>query len=261
MSELSGSLTDFELSAVMRLLAEGDKTGVLAIHGSTLDGSIFFDEGEVTYATTRTSTVGTAEDGGERRDDETPSYDAVIADVATRLTRQTGGAFVFEAGVESVHEVEQRYSIDEILGMVDLQLALWHDVDVALGSTERPFAMAQDVAAEEKIELSGQDWNVLAQLGPGRSVSDLARRLRLPGLTTAETVVRLMADGLLTPIEISELAELSAMKSDQLIEPQRTDVVVDVTEGATAGAMLEEPSSDLDARWRNLRTSRDEMPQ
>ena len=270
MSELSGNLADFALPAVIRLLAAGSKTGILVVQGTHLDGSVFFDDGELTYATTRKNSVITPEPSQERRAQDSPEHDTMIADVATRLTRQGGGTFSFQAGVFPVHTVETSYSVDHVLKMVDMQLEMWLDIDVALGSTDQPYTMTGDLPIDEKIELTGQQWNVLAALGPGQSASDIAARMILSELTTAEILVMLKEDGLV------EAAELSTVRSpatgghsadgDRLIEPMEPDIVVRLTDAVQQAdeeeVEMEAPVSELAARWRNLRTgSRDEVPQ
>ena len=269
LSELSGSLADFDLRAVMRLLAAGSKTGILVVHGTRLEGSMFFHRGELTYATTRRNNAGPMAD--DRRDGDPPEPAELLADVAARLARQDDGSFIFQADVHPAHTVEATFTVDDVLVDVASRLETWSSIDDELGSVAQPYAMAADQDDDETIQLTGREWNVLCSLGSGRSVERIAELLRLPELDTAQILVRLKTDGLVAAIDghIIESATTQHTHGGRLIEPDRADVFLDLTGRDDAGRFgtgdesdeeLEEPASDLAARWRTLRsTSREEL--
>lgn len=268
MSELNGSLADFTIPAVVRLLSSGAKTGILVVKGETLDGSIFFDDGDVSYATTRRANADdTPEELDRRTEGTTPvAADAMIADVIARLSRIAEGSFNFQTGIQPVHDVTDTFDVEELLGMVDDRMAQWSEVITAIGSTELPYTMADSLDVEDEIALTGLQWNLLAALGDGASVSKLSMLLRLPELETAEMMVELKQDGL---VEEGRSLRAYARAVDnggaRLVEPDPTEVVVTITDAAAASEVevdsREEPVSQLAERWRNLRTTgRDEVP-
>ena len=218
MSELSGSLVDFSLSAVIRLLADGSKTGILVIQGSRLDGSIFFDDGGLTYATTRKSPDASDDHPNDRREDSGSQTDELIAEVATRLTRQGDGKFIFQADVHPVHPVEGSFPAEQVIELLEFRIALWDEIDTSLGSSDEPFMMTRSIPKEEKISLTGEDWNVLAALGSGLSVTALADVLTMPELSIAETVVRLKSDGLVAVAEVAADSPTAPSHGGRLIE-------------------------------------------
>ena len=267
MSELSGSLADFTLSAVVRLLAAGSKTGILVVNGPHFDGSVFLDVGEMTFATTRKPADGHEPPEADRRGESVVSSDEIIADVLTCLTREGGGSFTFQADIEPVHDVNDSYPVESILEMVEGRMEVWRDIVASLGSTDQPYAMVPQLDSDEKVELTGLEWNLLAAMGPDTSVRDLWMTLRLPELNTAEVIVRLKNDGLVVeghlPTRVSESGP--AHNGGRLIQPDFDDLVISITDASLASQARaderEAPASELAARWRSLRDkSRDDAP-
>ena len=266
MSEFSGSLTDFTLSAVLRLLGVGTKTGILVINSSGLDGSVFFDEGEISFASTRWASAAGATKEHDRREQTgeqtTVTPDEMIADVLTRLIRRGDGSFTFQAGVQPVHDVEATYPVESILELVELRMEVWNELLLSLGSTDQPYRMARALELDEKVELSGLDWNVLAALGSGTSVANISLDIRLPELETAEILVRLKTDGLVEDGQFTNAPADDPYRTangGRLVEPDPEHVMVNITDAVVEAQAdedaREEPASELAARWRDLRAS------
>jgi len=253
------------MPAVIRLLHGGAKTGILVVTGATLDGSIFLDDGGITFATTRRAGSKDALPEHDRRNSPDVAPDDMIADVIARLTRISDGTFAFEAGVQPVHEVTETYPVETILALVDERIAVWSDIIRAIGSTEIPYTMADALDPDEQVALNGHQWNALAALGGGRSVTDLSLHLQMPELETAEMMMHLKGDGLIEEGRVIEQTAGAQRGGARMFEPDRSDLVVNITDMANTvnapGAGDDEPVSDLAARWRDLRTAiRDEVP-
>lgn len=256
MSELSGNLADFELSAVIRLLAAGKKTGILVVNGPHLDGSLFFEAGALTYATTRRNAARTAREDEDRREAGPRQADALIADVTTRLKRQGRGTFTFQADVHPVHSVDTSFPVNRILKMVEERLAVWQDVDDAIGSTDQPYRLTAGANDDARVQLHGSEWNLIAAVGSGSSVTELASRLRLPDLQIAEMVVALKERGLMeaAPEKPRPVATVNT-HGGRLYQPDPDDLVIDLTEREPPPEPKEAPASELAARWRDLRNA------
>ena len=173
-----------------------------------------------------------------------------------------------------MHTVEETFDAEDVLGDLGTLLEAWDAIDESLGSTRQPYAMTRDVDNDETIELKGREWNVLTALESGRSAIELADRLRQPELETAQMLVRLKEDGLVEATE-DRAPEPARTGGGRLIEPDRDDLVVDLTGRSVPGSVTfeigdeeadaemeeeEEPASGLAARWRTLRsTSHEEL--
>ncbi|MEA3501326.1 MAG: DUF4388 domain-containing protein, partial [Actinomycetota bacterium] len=115
MDVLQGDLESFSLRDVVRLLAAGDKTGVLRVESGLLTGRVFFVDGSLTYATTRDGDGSVAalarlgsrperdrrgrNPGGRWPDPARPLILQQISEVLIRLAHGSSGRFWFVEGV------------------------------------------------------------------------------------------------------------------------------------------------------------------
>lgn len=214
MSELSGSLEDFPLPDVLRLLAKGAKDGVLHMYGDVVRGRVYLIEGKISYATTRESDDFAEGEGSEGRDeqdrrrvrldevsdDDPELFSEVlrlqIVEVLVRLGRETSGSFVFQNGVSPAEPIKEPFEIDVLLAAAEAELKEWQRIEAIVGTTSTPLRMVTGVKEDQKISLDGTAWNALAALGEGNSVRAIAERLNVFEIVAARVMARLVEDEL-----------------------------------------------------------------
>jgi hypothetical protein len=197
MNALQGDLDAFSLEDVMRFLSSAHRTGVLRIEAVPYTGRVFFVEGFVTFATTRAgdgsiaalrgfSTVPHRDRrgrnvGGRWPRAARPLIVQQVVEVLVRLQRAGNGRFWFIEGVET-----KAYGDEEIQRIVPD------------GTAE--FAIRPRLPSTvDEVTVDGSSWQVLAAVGDGASVQQVAERLKLFEFAAAGLVAELVADGLLVP--------------------------------------------------------------
>ena len=214
MSELSGSLEDFPLTDVLRLLSRGTKHGVLHVYGDVVRGRVYLDEGKISYATTRSTDDFAEGSGAENRKDEDRrqlKLDEVgdedpelfsdflklqITEVLVRLGRETSGSFVFQNGVTPQEAVKEPFAVDEILDGAEAELKEWHRIETIIGTTSQPLTIVLPVDEERSITLSGIEWNTLGILASTASTREVAERQQIFEIVAGRIIARLVEEGL-----------------------------------------------------------------
>jgi hypothetical protein len=214
MSELSGSLDDFPLPDVLRLLSKGRKQGVLHVYGDVTRGRVYLAEGRVSYATTRDGDDFADSKGSEARQpqerrrielsavqEEDPKQfneylRSQIVEVLVRLGRETSGSFVFQNGVSPSEPVDQPLTVDELLSEAEAELKEWTRIESIIGSTGTSLTMIRSVEADQRITIDGTAWNALAVMSGAATARDVAEHLGQFEIAAARTMARLVEQGL-----------------------------------------------------------------
>jgi hypothetical protein len=218
MSELSGSLDDFPLPDVLRLLARGTKHGVLHVYGDVVRGRVYLNEGKISYATTRTTDDFAEGSGAESRAnqdrrrlhlDEVGNEDPElfndflklqITEVLVRLGRETSGSFVFQNGVVPQEAVKEPFTVDELLAGAEAELKEWHRIEAIIGTTSQPMSMVVPIDEDQTVTLSGLEWNTLGVLATPSTTRDVAEQLQVFEIVAGRVIARLVEEGL---VEVS----------------------------------------------------------
>lgn len=237
MSELSGSLEDFPLPDVLRLLAKGHKDGVLHMYGDVVRGRVYLDDGRISYATTRETDDFAEGQGSEPRksedrrrvrldevhDDDPELFGEVlrlqIVEVLVRLGRETSGSFVFQNGVAPQEPVKEPFEVNELLAAAEAELKEWHRIESIIGTTSTPLRMVTGVPDDQKISLDGTAWNALAALGDGDTTRAVAERLNVFEIVAARIMARLVEDDL---VEIARDPK-AAVPTTSVVESYESD--------------------------------------
>ncbi len=214
MSELSGSLEDFPLPDVLRLLSRRTKHGVLHVYGDVVRGRVYLDEGRISYATTRSTDDFAEGAGAENRADadrrrlhleevghEDPELfndflKLQITEVLVRLGRETSGSFVFQNGVIPEESVKEPFSVDEVLAAAEAELKEWTRIEAIIGTTSRPMTLVLPIEEDRQIELSGLEWNTLGVLATTATTREVAERLQMFEIVAGRIIARLVEEGL-----------------------------------------------------------------
>ena len=254
-----GTLDDFTLPEILRMLAFSNKSGTLHVARKAGTGRITFSQGNVTYAETELSSsrlgqklVGAGKispaqlrqaldvqaTSGDRlgrvlvssesvtRSDLQQALRAQVEEAAYELMCWEAGEFSWEPGAEEA-DAEVSLDIEELMREVETRLAQQAEVQLHLS---RPGAVPRMVDHAPQgpgdINIRPEQWRVLVLVDGHRSVGDLAVSAGVPEADVVRTLNDLAAAGL---IEAQE----------EVVAPE-PEPAADVP--VTAGGAEEEPS-------------------
>ena len=217
MDALQGDLDSFSLAAVVRLLSTAEGTGVLRVERGALTGRVFFVGGCLTYATTRDgdgsvvalARLGTGPErdrrgrnpGGRWPEPARPLILQQISEVLIRLAHGSGGRFWFVEGVATraygAEEI-QRFESEEVLEAAASRRAEWAKIVQIVPDTSIRFVVRPRLAAGvSEAVVDADTWPILAAIGGGASIQEVAERLNLFELSAAGLVADLYSRGLI----------------------------------------------------------------
>lgn len=216
MDLLQGDLAAFPIRDVLLLLAERRQTGVLRVETGSLTGRMFFVDGRVTYATTRDGDGSIAalallgsrperdrrgrNPGGKWPDPARPLILQQIGEVLVRLSHTVSGRFWFVEGVTTraygAEEI-QRFEVGEVLAAADGRRKEWAEISRVLPDSSVRFMMRPHLApGVTRAVIPAASWPVLAAVGDGATVQEVAERLKLFELSAARLIADLYVEGL-----------------------------------------------------------------
>lgn len=216
MDVLQGDLAAFPIRDIVLLIAERRQTGVLRVEKGPLTGRMFFVDGRVTYATTRDGDGSVAalaqlgsrperdrrgrNPGGKWPDPARPLILQQIGEVLVRLSHSVSGRFWFVEGVTTRAYGEdeiQRFEVGEVLAAADGRRKEWAEISRVLPDPSVRFVMRPHLAAGvTRAVIPAASWPVLAAIGAGATVQEVAERLKLFELSAARLIADLYVEGL-----------------------------------------------------------------
>ncbi len=217
MDVLQGDLDSFSLADVVRLLATAGRTGVLRVERGSLTGRVFFVDGSLTYATTRDGDGSVAalarlatrperdrrgrNPGGRWPEPARPLILQQISEVLIRLNHGPAGRFWFVEGVVTraygADEI-QRFEAGEVLAAAAARRAEWAKIVQIVPDTSIRFVVRPRLAAGvSEVVVDAATWPILAAIGGGASIQEVAERLNLFELSAAGLVADLFGRGLI----------------------------------------------------------------
>ena len=217
MDALHGHLDSFSLADVVRLVASAEGTGVLRVERGALTGRVFFVDGCLTYATTRDgdgsvaalARLGTGpvrdrrgrNPGGRWPDPARPLILQQISEVLIRLAHGSSGRFWFVEGVMTRaygEEEVQRFEAGGVLEAAADRRAEWAEIVQIVPDTSIHFVVLPRLAAGvSEVVVDADTWQILAAIGGGASIQEVAERLNLFELSAAGLVADLYGRGLI----------------------------------------------------------------
>jgi len=234
MEVLQGDLSSFRLDEVIQLLADGAKTGVLRVETGSITGRLFFVEGSVAYATSRSgegSVAALARLGsrperdrrGRNVDGKWPNASRPlvlqqIAEVLVRVEQGASGRFWFVEGVVTraygPEEVE-RFDVGEVLRAVEGRQQEWREITRILPDAGARFVVRPTLQAGiAEVVVDAAAWSVLSVIGGGASAQDVAERLDLFELSAAGLLAGLYERGLIVLEHAAAAAGADLVHSD-----------------------------------------------
>ncbi len=212
---LQGTIDTFELTEVARLLAAGEKTGVLRLEGSRGSGRLWVNGGRVT---------GIEVDHAPRT--------AGHADAMFELLRFEDGSFTFVSGDAPAAEGEPT-DLEAILGDAEAQLAEWREIERVVPTTRATITLRPELERGDVV-LDKQRWRLVATIGGGITVATLGEAMDLGELPVSRAVKELIELGVVdldaTPAEEPAPAPIEEPAPAPVEEPVSAPVEVVVPE-------------------------------
>lgn len=227
---LNGTLDDFLLPDIFRLLSGARKTGRLEVVRSAGRGDVFFRDGEVYFAESTLSRElvgqklvrsgaltdgqlmsaldGQAESGGRlgevllASDGVTPeqlqtALMSQVEDAVFDLLRWEAGEFEWSPGVESSPEIAIAVSVENLIMEGSRRLDELALITRKIPSEESVIAMAPaPPEGAAQINITPSEWRVLVAVDGVRRVVDIADHVGLDVFDTMRTLYGLAATGL-----------------------------------------------------------------
>lgn len=184
---LTGTLDDFTLPDVLRLIAAARRTGGLVVARDGGAGDLYFRDGIVSRAVPRY----------ERRS-EAPSPDRAVEDLTFDLMRWDRGDFTWTPGAPPPGP-EASVGVDELLDGVSRRLDELAEIQTLVPSGEAVPAMApQPPEGAVQINIAPAEWRVLVLVDGSRTVHEIAGAAGLEDLEAMKLLYGLAAAGLVT---------------------------------------------------------------
>ncbi len=198
---LQGTLSDFGIDDVLRLLEHGKKRGRLRVTGAAGSGNVWVDDGSVVA-----SASGADEAGGDH------------TEVVFQLMRLEQGEFNFHSDdtPSSSPNVE---SIADVLSASSARLTEWKQLSEVLPSVEHWLALTEEIPSAATIEPA--QWKVLALIGGGTKITTCVDELGLGLVPGCRVIVELVDRSLLA---VSEEQPARAVLQVGRVDPQLPSV-------------------------------------
>lgn len=205
---LLGTLAEFQVDDILVLLGSTKKTGVLAVESPRRSGRVWVDAGHVV---------------GAEMADHSEAHDVVF-----ELLRLPDGKFSFESG-STPSELMAPQDVAEVLAAARTRLTEWRDIERVVPSLASVVSLDPEAGGEPVLHINSDDWKVVAAIGAGGPVKQVADRLGL--------------------------AEFDACKAVKAIVDARLAVVVPVAEGESApsGSTVAGSQSEVARQLSRLR--------
>lgn len=171
---LQGTLDTFELPDVLRLLASTKKTGRLHLSSDRGDGDVWLSDGLV---------VGI--DAGGTSD---------LAEGLFQLLRAQEGSFAFEPGGAPASP-SRPTKVEPLLVEAESTLSEWRAIEAVVPSLQAWVCLATELGAPE-VTVSADSWRLVAAIGSGMTVGDLAELLGVGEVAVSRLVRDLVELGL-----------------------------------------------------------------
>lgn len=266
-STLRGTFDSFSLPEILELLAASGASGLLTLESPGPRGRVFFVDGNVVYATTRSGdqliddlfrmdffdeeekmalerrAVRLEEVMSSRVEVLNVFFEYQITDVFVRLLQLEKGGFTFEEGVSTRYETPYSRTVEDVLKLAEIRAAEWEKIREVVPSTRTPFRLAP--AIEEDVTIDPRSWTMIAALAGNPTVTTLAGALKIFEFVAARQLAELVRRGLVVADEAGVSAGVPAERDP---EPAVEETVaVEPTVVATEHIEIPTMAADADA--------------
>lgn len=218
---LTGNLDVFPLEEVLRLLARSRKTGCLRVDGLGFQGRVFMANGALTLAMTtsdedfrRQLVASGLVAAGDLRQVEAGS--ATLAEVASpsvtdfireqvveslyRIRKPGTGAFDFVVDLLPRYPTGQSFDVEVGIAEADRRANEWAEIEAVLPDLDLPYRMVPEIPENEEVTLAAPAWKILAGLGGGATVRQIAAALGSTEFRAARDLAELVRRRLVEPV-------------------------------------------------------------
>ena len=241
-----GSLREFSLADVFRLIAAGKKTGVLTLDRDAWPGRVHFRDGRVVFATSTANRgplggrlvrarviteeelelaleiqrVENADGVGRRLGEILVDAGAVqravvedflreqIADTLCELFRWEEGWMSFETDEADVdQDCGFSATVESVIAETNRRLEQFDEIGLHIASSRARFVMSAAPAERtSEIHLQPSQWTLLRHMHVGRGVRDLAEATGGSYVGTAQALFGMIEVGLVEQYEVADSA-------------------------------------------------------
>lgn len=214
---LTGTLDDFTLADVLRLVAGARRTGSLAVARDEGAGELHFRDGVVSRAVPRYE---------RRTAPSSPNH--AVEELTFDLMRWGRGGFEWTPTAPSSAGPEAAVDVDELLRRVTQRMDELAELRTLVPSEEAVMTMApQPPEGAVQINITPAEWRVLVLVDGHRTVAEVAATIGLDDLEATKLLFGLASAGLVTagdatpsPQPVSDMSDMTAVSavSDPLRE-------------------------------------------
>ncbi len=164
---LQGTFETLSLVEVLDLLGGARKTGGFHVVAGRDSGALWIDEG---------ACCAVEHDGARGQITDDVGILKRVVELGAAVVRHRDGTFRFVTGEKPPWRADIAPSLLEALGEIDRQVARWEEVRKVVPSLDVTARLHDDLQVEQFL-VDRDRWRVLAGIGSGRSVRDLAESL------------------------------------------------------------------------------------
>ncbi len=215
----AGSLTQFKVLDIVRLLSSEGKTGLLNLQRGKEKGEIYVNKGTLVHAICK---------------------DGVGEEAVFAILTWADGNFNFNPNVTSDEKTIDK-NTPSLLEEKIKQLEEWQQIKEIISSRDIVFKLSSKRAPDE-VRLKHDSWSVLSQIDGKKTVGDISDELKMGDYDTARNLYHLFSSGL---IEVASTPQRKARKIVDggffdLVEKELAEII-----GPVAPVILDEEIRDL----------------
>ena len=215
----SGSLSQFKIIDIVKLLTSEGKTGVLNLQRGKEKGEIYVIKGTLAHAICK---------------------DGVGEEAVFAMLTWSDGTFNFTQNVTSEEKTIEKNTL-ALLEEKIKQLEEWQQIKEIISSQDIVFRLSSKRAPDE-VKLKHDSWSVLSQIDGKKTVADISNELKMGEYDTARNLYSLFSSGL---IEVATAPQRKAKKVVdggffELVEKELAVII-----GPVAPVILDEEIKDM----------------
>jgi hypothetical protein len=215
----SGSLSQFKVIDIVRLLTSEGKTGILNLQRGKEKGEIYVNKGALVHAICK---------------------DGVGEEAIFAILTWTDGNFNFNPNLMSDEKTIDK-NTPSLLEEKIKQLEEWQQIKEVISSRDIVFKLSSKRAPDE-VRLKHDSWSVLSQVDGKKTVTDISDELKMGEYDTARNLYQLFSSGL---IEVATTPQRKARKVVDggffdLVEKELSEII-----GPVAPVILDEEIKDM----------------
>ena len=192
----SGSLSQFKVIDIVRLLTSEGKTGVLSLQRGKEKGEIYVNKGALVHAICK---------------------DGVGEEAVFAILTWADGNFNFNPNLTSDEKTIDK-NTPSMLEEKIKQLEEWQQIKEIISSRDIVFKLSSKRAPDE-VRLKHDSWSVLSQIDGKKTVGDISDELKMGEYETARNLYQLFSSGLV------EVASTPQRKSRKVVDGGFFDLV------------------------------------